>query len=95
MGAGYAKSPAQSYGMGELGQIALKLKPGIEQRAAEKPGALTDLSAILPEGPVDPTGGTGQTVGIGERTMGKIMKIDEQGTDAVKRSAEPGQGIRE
>lgn len=74
----------------ELGQIALKLKPGIEQRAAENQGARTDLSAILPEGPVDTREELAKTVGIGERTMGKIMKIDEQGTDAVKEALNQG-----
>ena len=74
----------------ELGQIALKLKPGIEQRAAENQGARTDLSATLPEGPVDTREELAKAVGIGERTMGKIMKIDEQGTDAVKDALNQG-----
>lgn len=74
----------------ELGQIALKLKPGIEQRAAENQGARTDLSATLPEGPVDTREELAKAVGIGERTMGKIMKIDEQGTDAVKEALNQG-----
>ena len=74
----------------ELGQIALKLKPAIEQRAAENQGARTDLSATLPEGSVDTREELAHAVGIGERTMGKIMKIDEHGPESVKQALNQG-----
>lgn len=74
----------------ELGQIALKLKPAIEKRAAENQGARTDLSATLPEGRVDTREELANAVGIGERTMGKIMQIDEHGPKAVKEALHQG-----
>ena len=63
----------------ELGKIALKLWPEIEARAKANQGARTDLSATLPEGsaPVDTRKELAASVGLGERTMGKVMQIDE------------------
>ena len=63
----------------ELGMIALKLRPEIEARAKANQGARTDLSATLPEGsaPVDTRKELAASVGLGERTMGKVMQIDE------------------
>ena len=70
----------------ELGQIGLKLKPDIEARAKENQGNRLDLSATLPESyePVDTRKELADAVGIGERTMGKIMKIDEEAPAVVK-----------
>ena len=70
----------------ELGKIALKLKPEIEARAKANQGARTDLSATLPEGsaPVDTRKELAASVGLGERTMGKVMQIDEHAPAAVK-----------
>lgn len=77
----------------ELGNIALKLKPDLEARAKanqqEYHGNQYDsgLSATLPEvqtTPVDTRKELADTVGIGERTMGKIMKIDEEAPAVVK-----------
>lgn len=70
----------------ELGNIALKLKPDLEARAKENQGNRSDLSATLPESyePVDTRKELADTVGIGERTMGKVMQIDEHGPEAVK-----------
>lgn len=70
----------------ELGQIGLKLKPDIEARAKENQGNRSDLSATLPESfePVDTRKELADAVGIGERTMGKIMKIDEEAPVVVK-----------
>lgn len=70
----------------ELGQIGLKLKPDIEARAKENQGNRSDLSATLPESyePVDTRKELADAVGIGERTMGKIMKIDEEAPAVVK-----------
>ena len=58
----------------ELGKIALKLRPEIEARAKANQGARTDLSATLPEGsaPVDTRKELAASVGLGERTMGKV-----------------------
>ena len=77
----------------ELGKIALKLKPEIEARAKKKQqeyhGNQHDggLSATLPEvhsDPVDTRKELAETVGLGERTMGKVMQIDEHAPAAVK-----------
>ena len=70
----------------ELGKIALKLKPEIEARAKANQGTRTDLSATLPESsvPVDTRKELADSVGLGERTMGKVMQIDEHAPAAVK-----------
>ena len=70
----------------ELGNIALKLKPELEARAKENQGNRSDLSATLPESyePVDTRKELADTVGIGERTMGKVMQIDKHAPEAVK-----------
>lgn len=79
----------------ELGKIALKLKPAIEARAHankvasggdQKSDAAKSVSAILPEpiSPVDTRKELAGTVGLGERTMGKVMQIDEHAPDVVK-----------
>ena len=77
----------------ELGKIALKLKPDIEARAranqAAAGGDKSDkgaLSATLPKAlpPVDTRKELADTVGLGERTMGKVMQIDEHAPAAVK-----------
>lgn len=77
----------------ELGKIALKLKPDIEARAranqAAAGGDKSDkgaLSATLPKAlpPVDTRKELADTVGLGERTMGKVMQIDEHAPAAVR-----------
>lgn len=62
----------------ELGKIALKLKPEIEAKARANQGTRTDLSATLPESSdtVDTRKELAEAVGLGERTMGKVMKGD-------------------
>ena len=76
----------------ELGKIALRLKPDIEARARENMGTRTDLSATLPKGsePVDTRRELADTVGLGERTMGKVMQIDEHAPTAVKEALDSG-----
>ena len=76
----------------ELGKIALRLKPDIEARARENMGTRTDLSATLPKGsePVDTRRELADTVGLGERTMGKVMQIDEHAPAAVKEALDSG-----
>ena len=77
----------------ELGKIALKLKPEIEAKAkANQSAAGGDksdkgaLPATLPEAlpPVDTRRELADSVGLGERTMGKVMQIDEHAPAAVK-----------
>ena len=70
----------------ELGKIALKLKPEIEAKARANQGTRTDLSATLPEGSdtVDTRKELAEAVGLGERTMGKVIQIDENAPDAIK-----------
>ena len=82
----------------ELGKIALKLKPEIEAKARANQSAAggdkfseKPLSATLPEAvsAVDTRKELAEAVGLGERTMGKVMQIDENrfyplmGGDAV------------
>ena len=76
----------------ELGKIALRLKPDIEARARENMGTRTDLSATLPKGsdPVDTRKELADAVGLGERTMGKVMQIDEHAPAAVKEALDSG-----
>ena len=70
----------------ELGKIALKLKPEIEAKARANQGTRTDLSATLPESSdtVDTRKELAEAVGLGERTMGKVMQIDEHAPVPVK-----------
>ena len=70
----------------ELGKIALKLKPEIEAKARANQGTRTDLSATLPESSdtVDTRKELAEAVGLGERTMGKIMQIDENAPEVIK-----------
>ena len=70
----------------ELGKIALKLKPEIEAKARANQGTRTDLSATLPEGSdtVDTRKELAEAVGLVERTMGKVIQIDENAPDAIK-----------
>lgn len=77
----------------ELGKIALKLKPEIEAKARANQSAAggdkfseKPLSAILPEAvsAVDTRKELAEAVGLGERTMGKVMQIDENAPDAIK-----------
>ena len=84
----------------ELGKIALKLKPEIEARAKanqqEYHGNQYDsgLSATLPEvhsSPVDTRKELADSVGLGERTMGKVMQIDENAPEAVKQALDKGE----
>ena len=79
----------------ELGKIALKLKPDIEARARANMSAgggdqksedaksgLATLPNPIP--PIDTRKELAESVGLGERTMGKVMQIDEHAPAAVK-----------
>ena len=82
----------------ELGKIALKLKPEIEAKAKAnmaaggqnfRPSEAEEGSATLPNLPsvekaVDTRKELAEAVGLGERTMGKVMQIDEHAPAAVK-----------
>ena len=77
----------------ELGKIALKLRPEIEARAKANQQAYhgnqyeSGPSATLPEvhsASVDTRTELAASVGLGERTMGKVMQIDEHAPAAVK-----------
>ena len=76
----------------ELGKIALKLRPEIEAKAKANQSAAggdkysgKPLSATLPNlPPVDTRKELADSVGLGERTMGKVMQIDEHAPAAVK-----------
>jgi hypothetical protein len=77
----------------ELGKIALKLRPDVEARAKVNQQEYhgnqykSGLSATLPEvhfNPVNTRKDLADAVGLGERTMGKVMQIDEHAPAAVK-----------
>ena len=76
----------------ELGKIALKLKPDIEARAKANMSAggqayrpSEEGSATLPNlPPIDTRKELADAVGLGERTMGKVMQIGEHAPPAVK-----------
>ena len=72
----------------ELGKIALKLKPDVEARAQANRGTRSDLSATLPESytPTDTRKELAKAVGLGERTMGKVIQIDENAPPPVKKA---------
>lgn len=83
----------------ELGKIALRLKPDIEAKAkANQSAAGGDklgekaVLATLPEAvsSVDTRRELAESVGLGERTMGKIMQIDEHAPFAVKAALDNG-----
>lgn len=83
----------------ELCKIALRLKPDIEARARANQSAAggdkfgeKPLSATLPEAvsSVDTRRELADTVGLGERTMGKVMQIDEHAPAAVKEALDSG-----
>ena len=79
----------------ELGKIALKLKPDIEARARanmtagggdqkseDAKSGLATLPNPIP--PIDTRKELAESVGLGERTMGKVMQIEEYAPPAVK-----------
>ena len=77
----------------ELAKIALKLKPEVEARAEEKKHAYhgnqyeSAVPAMLPTQQtqkMETRKELANAVGIGERTMGKAMQIDERAPQAVK-----------
>ena len=83
----------------ELGKIALKLKPDVEARAKKNmsaggqafhPGNVTkEGMATLPNlpsstAPVVTRKELADSVGLGERTMGKVIQIHENAPEAVK-----------
>ncbi len=77
----------------ELGKIALKLRPEVEAKAKDRQQEYhgnqyqSGPSATLPEihsTPIDTRKELADAVGLGERTMGKIMQIDEHAPPAVK-----------
>ena len=77
----------------ELGKIALKLKPEVEARAKANQSAAggnkyvdeTASGNVAESGfSVDTRKELADSVGLGERTMGKVMQIDEHAPTAVK-----------
>ena len=77
----------------ELGKIALKLKPEIEAKAKANQQTYhgnqyeSGPSATLPEvhsASVDTRKELAASVGLGERTMGKVMQIDEHAPAPIK-----------
>lgn len=69
----------------ELGKIALLLKPDIEARARENMSAGGEGLAKLPNlPPVNTRKELADAVGLGERTMGKVMQLDEHAPAAVR-----------
>lgn len=87
----------------ELGQIALKLKPALEekgkahmsagggdQKSESAKSGLVNSSNPIPEA-VDTRKQLAQTAGIGEQTMGRIIQIDEHAPAPVKEALNTGE----
>lgn len=76
----------------QYGRLALQLEETVRTRAKEQQGTRTDISATLPKSlePIDTRLELARAAGIGERTMGKIMKIEKQAPEDVKQQAERG-----
>lgn len=79
----------------ELGKIALKLKPEMEARAkanmsaggGDKRSQEVRLGQAMRPNPisrVDTRKELAESVGLGERTMGKVMQIDENAPEVIK-----------
>ena len=89
----------RNLGSWELGKIALKLRPEIEARAKAnqsayygnqfEAGLRTPMSEIL--SPVLTRKELADSVGLGEVTMGKVMKIDDNAPEAVRRALDSGE----
>lgn len=87
----------------ELGKIALKLKPDVEARATANHAAnggdkksedAKSASATLPKPiseSVDTRKELADAVGLGERTMGKVMQIDEHAPAPVREALDSGE----
>ena len=85
----------------ELGKIALKLKPEIEAKAQanmaagggdQKSVAAKSGLATLPNpiSSVDTRKELAEAVGLGERTMGKVMQIDEHAPAVIREALDRG-----
>ena len=85
----------------ELGKIALRLKPDFEAKARENMSAgggdqkSEDAKSGLatlpnPISPVDTRKELADAGGLGERTMGKVMQIDEHAPAAVREALDSG-----
>ncbi len=79
----------------ELGQIALKLKPEIEARAAENKGARTDLRTTLSEGfeTIDTKQELADATGLSRGTVNKVIQIDERAPESVKAAMDDGLSV--
>ena len=86
----------------ELGKIALKLREDVEARARgniaagvgdRKSEVAKSGLAILPNpiSPVDTRKELAEAVGLGERTMGKVMRIDEHAPVAIRAALDRGE----
>ena len=86
----------------ELGKIALKLREDVEARARENMSAgggdqksedAKSGSATLPNpiSPVDTRKELANAVGLGERTMGKVMQIDEHAPAPIREALDNGE----
>ena len=86
----------------ELGKIALKLREDVEARAKENMSAgggdqksedAKSGSATLPNpiSPVDTRKELANAVGLGERTMGKVMQIDEHAPAPIREALDSGE----
>jgi len=79
----------------ELGQIALKLKPEIEARAADNKGVRTDLRLNSDEGfkPTDTKQELADAAGLSRDTISKVIQIDERAPETVKAAMDNGLSV--
>ena len=75
----------------ELCKIAMKLRPEIEAKAKENQGERTDiLTPVSKSSPVDTRKELAKAVGVGEVTMGRAMKIEDDAPQAIKDALDSG-----
>lgn len=73
-------------------ELVKHLEPIIREKAREKQGERTDLSATLPESkPVDTRQELAKASGLGERTISKAQYIDRHAGEETKEALRAGQ----
>ncbi len=76
----------------ELCKIAMKLRPEVEEKAHNQQGTRSDLSTTLSKGSAISTRKElANVVGVGEVTMGKAMKIEDEAPQPVKDAVDNGE----
>lgn len=97
-----AQKSRRNLTINELCKIAMKLRPEVEARAKanmvagggdQKSGTAKSGSATVPNpiSSIDTRKELAKSVGIGERTMGKAMKIEDEAPQPIKDAVDSGE----